>query len=70
VGTSKNSKKGSKPTQMIMPKRVKEKKKLRLIELTSKVKSEICEDLSSYQGKQILEIKRKYGKEYLVLQGE
>ena len=62
---SKNSKKTSKPTQTMMPKKEKLKKEFILIEVTESIKDKIYEDLSVYEGKEVTEILRRFGKQYL-----
>lgn len=69
MGTSKNSKKGSKPQVVVKPQKIKKVKEQIYVELTAKVYLEIrqSEDMSHYQGKEILGVVRRYGKDYLLV---
>lgn len=65
MATSKNSKKGSKPTVVVKEKRVKPKKEYILIELTQEVYKDYKSDLSTYKDKQVEDVIKRYGKTYL-----
>lgn len=59
----------SKPKEVIKPQKIKKVKEQIYIELTAKIYLEIKQsgDMSVYQGKEILGVVRKYGKDYLLI---
>jgi hypothetical protein len=67
---SKNSR-TSKPSVVIKEKRVKPKKETILVEVIGDMYKQIKENgLVEYEGKTILDIVRRYGKNYLILENK